>query len=98
MRVTIFSTGDKFRPASIYTLLHTLTLVTRSYALLLAHIIHTECRTHIWLNGVQKVAFLLMSMFANNAFLGGGVRANLGFGLRNKKDQKKIKALLSHSF
>ena len=39
MCVTIFSTGGKFRPVSIFTQLHTLTLVTRSYALLL----HQHC-------------------------------------------------------
>ena len=31
---TIFSTGGKFRPVAIFMLLHALTLVTRSYALL----------------------------------------------------------------
>ena len=33
-RVTIFSTGGKFRPVSNFTYLHTLTLATCSYALL----------------------------------------------------------------
>ena len=33
-RVTIFSTGGKVRPGSNFTLLHALTLATRSYALL----------------------------------------------------------------
>ena len=37
-RVTIFSTGGKFHPSSNFTLLHTLTLATRSYALLLSRI------------------------------------------------------------
>ena len=32
--VTIFSTGRKFHPVSIFTLLHALTLVACSYALL----------------------------------------------------------------
>ena len=32
--ITIFSTGRKFRPVSIFTLLHALTLVARFYALL----------------------------------------------------------------
>ena len=35
MRVTIFSTGGKFRPFSIFMYLHVLTLVARSYVLLL---------------------------------------------------------------
>ena len=35
VRVTIFSTGGKFRPVSNFTELHTLTLATRSYTLLL---------------------------------------------------------------
>ena len=34
MRVTVFSTGGKFCPVSIFMQLHALTLVTRSYALL----------------------------------------------------------------
>ena len=34
MRATIFSTGGKFHPVSIFTQLHTLTLVARSCALL----------------------------------------------------------------
>ena len=38
VRVTIFSTGGKFRPVSIFMELHALTLVARSYALL--HKIH----------------------------------------------------------
>ena len=38
MRVTIFSTGGKFHPVSIFTQLHTLTLVAHSYALLLGHV------------------------------------------------------------
>ena len=33
-RVTIFSTGGKFRPVSNFTELHALTLAARSYALL----------------------------------------------------------------
>ena len=33
-RVTIFSTGSKFRPVSNFTLLHALTLVARPYVLL----------------------------------------------------------------
>ena len=33
-RVTIFSTGGKFRPVSNFTQLHALTLAARSYALL----------------------------------------------------------------
>ena len=39
MCVTIFSTGGKFCPVPIFTQLHTLTLVTRSYALLVQHIV-----------------------------------------------------------
>ena len=39
MRVTIFSTGRKFRPVLIFTQLHALTLVVHSYALLL----HQHC-------------------------------------------------------
>ena len=39
MCVTIFSIGGKFRPVSIFTQLHALTLVARSYALLL----HQHC-------------------------------------------------------
>ena len=35
VRVTIFSTGGKFRPVSNFTELHTLTLAARSYTLLL---------------------------------------------------------------
>ena len=30
-----------------------------------------------------------MSRFANNALLGGGIRANLGFGLENKERSKE---------
>ena len=33
-RVTIFSTGGKFRPVSKFTELHSLALAARSYALL----------------------------------------------------------------
>ena len=39
MRVTIISTGEKFRPVSIFMSLHALTLVARSYALL-AQVMH----------------------------------------------------------
>ena len=42
VHVTIFSTGGKFRPVSIFTQLHALTLVARSYALLLLAIIQTQ--------------------------------------------------------
>ena len=35
MCVTIFSTGGKFHPVSIFTQLHALTLIARSYALFL---------------------------------------------------------------
>ena len=38
VRVTIFSTGGKFRPVSNFTELHAHTLVARSYALL--YILH----------------------------------------------------------
>ena len=42
VHVTIFSTGGKFRPVSIFTQLHALTLVACSYALLLLAIIQTQ--------------------------------------------------------
>ena len=41
MCVTIFSTGRKFRPVSSFTLLHVLTLVAYSYALLWYLITHS---------------------------------------------------------
>ena len=40
--VTIFSTGGKFHPVSIFTLLHALTLVAHSYVLLFADIVFMD--------------------------------------------------------
>ena len=44
VRVTIFSTGGKFRPVSNFTELHTLTQAARSYSLLIYPII-VKCNT-----------------------------------------------------
>ena len=53
MRVTIFSTGGKICPVSIFTYLHALTLVARSYAVL------TQYTPHIHGTCIHFLRFIL---------------------------------------
>ena len=62
VHVTIFSTGGKFRPVLIFTYLHALTLVARSYALLLLAILQTK--------SCEESSNLYLSMSGTNIYFG----------------------------